>query len=60
MGVGTMSGRVVGEGLSAEVTFELSSDDEEEPGMRRLGKSDGAALLAEGTASAETDIGTEG
>lgn len=29
----TTSGSVVGEGLSAEVTFELSADEEEEPGM---------------------------
>lgn len=33
MRVRTTSGSVVGEGLSAEVTFELSSDEEEEPGM---------------------------
>lgn len=48
------SSSVVGEGLSAKVTLELSSDDEEKPGMRRLGRLDGVALLAGSTACAQS------
>lgn len=46
-----MSGSVIGGGLSAEVTFELSSEDEEEPGM---GRWEGGAWLVESAANAES------
>lgn len=51
--VGRTSSSVVSQGLSAEVTLELGSDDEEEPGMRRLRWLDGATLLAESTDNAK-------
>lgn len=47
------SGSVAGESFAAEGTFELRSDDDE-PGMQRLGRWDGTASLAEGTARAQS------
>lgn len=50
-GVGTMSGSVASEDLSTEVTLELSSANEEEPGMGGL---EGGTLLAESAANAKS------
>lgn len=50
-----MSSCIAGEGLFIEVTLELSSDDEEEPGMEIL---EGDAFLAE-SCSQEPELGID-